>query len=202
MASSPASSPLAFFLLCLAFDLFPPPSMNFASSSMLFSSGALASTTDPELLPLPPPALFSSARHMTHSRGAAAASSSALQSNELALHTRRNTSTHIHQRLRTSFCPLCFESSMMSVAICRTHLPKSMRMNSRCCVSGLTRTGPEAIFKGGCLAASFTRERSSNSTYSPLQTTDSPPRPLTSTPTWTCSGREFSGTRRSVSSEL
>mmetsp|Transcript_63155 Transcript_63155/g.142025 ORF Transcript_63155/g.142025 Transcript_63155/m.142025 type:complete len:287 (+) Transcript_63155:628-1488(+) len=200
-STASSNSPFAFFLFCRAFDLFPLPSMNFASSSMLFSSEPL-SFSGPGAPAPPPAAALSSARQMTHSKGMEVAESRASQSNELALQTRRNTSTQIHQRLRTSFCPWCFGSSMMSVTICRTQRPRSMRMNSRCWVSRFMRTGPEAIFKGGCLEASLTNERSSNSTYSPVQTTDSPPRPLTSTPTWTCSGSVSSGTRRSVSSEL
>mmetsp|Transcript_29907 Transcript_29907/g.94311 ORF Transcript_29907/g.94311 Transcript_29907/m.94311 type:complete len:212 (+) Transcript_29907:206-841(+) len=115
-ASSP-SSPFPFFLLCLPFDLLALPSMNFASSSMLFSSGALASGDAPDPLPELPAAPLSSTRQMTHSKGTSVRVSSALQSKEFALHTRRSTSMHIHQRLRTSFWPLWQGSSMMSVTI-------------------------------------------------------------------------------------
>mmetsp|Transcript_89334 Transcript_89334/g.171294 ORF Transcript_89334/g.171294 Transcript_89334/m.171294 type:complete len:210 (+) Transcript_89334:2276-2905(+) len=89
--SSPAAaSPFPFFFF-FALDFFPSaPSMNFASSSMLFSA---------LLLCIP----FSSTRHITHSSGVVPGVSSAEQSSELALQTSLKTSTQIHHRLRTSF---------------------------------------------------------------------------------------------------
>lgn len=144
----------------------------------------------------------SSARQTTHSRGGVPGTSRALQSREFALQTSLSTSTQIHQRLRTSFCPLCLGSSTASVMICFVQRPRSILMNSRCLVSGLKRTGPVAIRRAGCFEASAGTQRCSNSMYSPAQMTDSPSWSRTSTPTWTCSGSVWSCTIRSDSSEL
>mmetsp|Transcript_66020 Transcript_66020/g.166424 ORF Transcript_66020/g.166424 Transcript_66020/m.166424 type:complete len:219 (+) Transcript_66020:2335-2991(+) len=191
---SPVFCALFFFFFGLALERLLPPSINRASSSMLFSSCSIWS------LPFAGP--FSSERQMTHSSGMAPGLSKAEQSNELASQMSRKTSMQIHQRLRTNFCPLCLGSSTTSEMIWRMHRPRSIRMNSRCLVSGFTRTGPEATCNGGCLEASPGKDNNSNSMCSPEQTTDSPSRPRTSTPTWICSGNLPSETKLSVNSEL
>mmetsp|Transcript_50216 Transcript_50216/g.143586 ORF Transcript_50216/g.143586 Transcript_50216/m.143586 type:complete len:211 (-) Transcript_50216:1354-1986(-) len=126
-ASSSSTSSALSLSLSLSFFFFfffePPalPAMKSTSSSRFRRSSRGGAS--------PTRTLRSSMRQMTHSTAGFPGASSAWQSSELAVHMRRNVSMHIHQRLRTTRFPR--GSSTTSVAICRTHLPKSIRMDSR-----------------------------------------------------------------------
>mmetsp|Transcript_79388 Transcript_79388/g.246212 ORF Transcript_79388/g.246212 Transcript_79388/m.246212 type:complete len:204 (+) Transcript_79388:115-726(+) len=132
------------------------PEMKLTRSSMFLSSFGCAAS--------PPWRLRSSRRQMTHSTGGFPGSSSPAQSRALAVHTSRRVSTQIHQRLRATRLPR--GSSTISELPCRTHLPRSIRMDSLWPVSGLARTGPAVMRSGCCAGAWCTCNNSSNSTYS------------------------------------
>mmetsp|Transcript_27945 Transcript_27945/g.64923 ORF Transcript_27945/g.64923 Transcript_27945/m.64923 type:complete len:223 (-) Transcript_27945:338-1006(-) len=164
LSSAASARPFFFFLLALGFfSALEAPFMNFAISSMLGSGQSVRPFPSKDAADGP----RTSTKLITHSKAGASALFSPAQSRWLASQMTLSNCMGIHQRVRTSLEPLCAMSSMVSVRRSRAHLPRSIRMNSRCFVSGLVRTGPAVIFSAGCSAASFTRDSNSNSMYSP-----------------------------------
>mmetsp|Transcript_113165 Transcript_113165/g.365621 ORF Transcript_113165/g.365621 Transcript_113165/m.365621 type:complete len:328 (+) Transcript_113165:1010-1993(+) len=157
-SGSPALALCLAFALC-AGDMPPPPTVGKLSAKRRSCSAVAPAGNSTALLVT---GVLPSTKQAIHSNGAPLCESRPEESKEFALQMRRSVSMPSHHLCRKSrwVAPLTTPSTKSGVAQ-RTHSPRSRRIDSRCPVFSLMRTGPAVKRNGVCTGASPSRASSS-----------------------------------------